>query len=338
MKALKVFEPYRAEIVDVPEPVIAKGEALLRPKALGLCGTDLAIFEGRNPLVTYPRVIGHELAAEVIDVDDPTGRVQVGHRIAVLPMFWCGRCSPCRRGRNNCCVNLQVIGVHRDGAASEEFAMPVDKVHAASRTTDWESLAMVETMTIGYHAVNRAGIAAGEMALVIGTGPVGLGLMQAARLRGARVAAADIKPLAVRLARELGADMAVNNADTDLATFVRDWTSGEGPAVVFEAAGATEMMEACVRLVGQAGRVVIVGYAKGQVTYAPEIFVKKELDILGSRNSQDVFPEVLAHVAAGRIRVREMITHRLPFEQGVEALRFWAEHAQDVCKIVLTFS
>jgi threonine dehydrogenase-like Zn-dependent dehydrogenase len=334
---LRVVKPGRARIEEAPEPTMGRGEAILLPRVLGLCGTDLAIFLGTNPLVTYPRVIGHEVAAQVIAVDDPSGRIKPGDRVAVLPVFPCGHCAACRRGRTNCCVQSETPGVHREGCAAERFAMPVEKLYPAPPQMSWEELALVEPMTIGYHAVRRARVQEGDAVLIIGAGPVGLGALQAARLRGARVAACDIKDLSVGLARRLGAELAVNNARTDLGKAVREWTSGDGPVVVIEAAGAPEMMEASVEWVAQAGRVVIIGYAKEKVQYAPDVFVKKELDFLGSRNSLNVFDEVLQHVAAGRIRVQELVTHRFEFLQGVEALRFWERHTQEVCKILLTF-
>ena len=337
MKALMVFEAGRAQIVDVPEPALGSEGAVLRPKALGLCGTDLAIFLGTNPLVTYPRIIGHEVAAEVVRVDDPSGRVKAGQRVTVLPILPCGRCVACRMGRPNCCVNNRTLGVHRDGCASELFSVPANRVYAAPREMPWEELALVEPMTIGYHAVKRGRVSAGDRVLIIGAGCVGLGAVQAARLSGASVAAADIRDLSVRLARELGAELAVNSAREDLRRAVRDWTSADGPLVVIEAAGSTETVEAAVELVSHAGRVVVVGYAKGAVRFPADSFVVKELDFLGSRNSLNVLQEVLEHVAAGRIRVKPLVTHRFDFSEGVEALKFWVDRRQEVLKIVLTF-
>ena len=338
MKALTVFDVGQAGFQEVAEPgAPGEGEAVLKVKALGFCGSDLATFLGRNPLVSYPRVVGHELAGEVIEADDPAGRIAPGDAVMVDPIFPCGNCIACRRGRYNCCVKSETLGVQRDGGAMPFLRLPVSKLHKPPRPISWEELALVEPMAIGFHAVRRGAVDETDTVCLLGCGAIGLGALQAAKAHGARVLAADIKDASLELAERLGADATVNSAKADLAGALRRFTDGEGATVVLEAVGLPSLIEQTVELVANSGRIVLVGYAKGAVTFDPKVFLTKELDLRGSRNSCRVFPELLDHVAENRIRVRELITHRFPFEEGDRALQYWSTHTDDVIKIVLEF-
>jgi len=336
MKALQIPEPGQARLVDVPEPVPQPGEARLRLRALGLCGSDLSIYAGRMPLVGYPRIIGHELAAEVLDVDGPQDRVAVGDLVTVEPYFPCGTCVACRRGRRNCCRSSQTLGVQRDGCAAEQFCLPVEKLHRPPAALEPAHLALAEPIGVGYHAARRAEVCSDDRVVILGAGPIGLAAMQSAKAFGARTAAVDLKPTALALAATLGADLTVEADADDALEQIAAFTDGDGADVVIEAVGATVTIERAIELASYAGRVVLIGYGAREVTVDPKSLVAKELDVRGSRNSLDDFPAVLEHLCEGTIRVGEMISRTVPLADAPSALADWAAQPEDVVKIVVT--
>jgi len=348
MKALAVSAPGQAAFVDIPEPgPPGLDEALVRVRALGLCGSDLATFLGVNPLVHEPRIIGHEIAAEVVEVGGGESSLRPGDQVVVDPIFPCGKCRACRIGRYNCCVRSETLGVQRDGAACPYLRLPISHLHptcppSARPPTDvpvpaWEEAALVEPMAVGWHAAIRGEVASGDRVCLIGCGPIGLAVLQAAVQHGARVLAVDVKENSRRLALELGADAVADPNAEDVLEAVRRFTRGDMADLTVEAAGVPAMIEKTPELTAHAGRIVWVGYGKGRVTFDPKIFLTRELDVRGSRNSCNVFPEVIKHVREGRLKVRPLITHVFDFQDGPRALAFWRDHRADVVKIVLRF-
>ncbi len=296
---------------DVADPAPVSGHALVRVRRIGVCGTDLHAFAGNQPFFTYPRVLGHELGVEVIDPGDEANDLQPGDRCAVEPYLNCGHCIACRRGKPNCCTQLAVLGVHIDGGMQPLLRVPGRKLHR-SRQLDFDQLALVETLGIGAHAVERARLAADEFVLVIGAGPIGLGVIQFARAAGARVAVMDVSETRRDFCRrQLGVSHTLGPAE-DAAAQLEAIGDGDLPTCVFDATGNAKSMMSAFALPAHGGRIVFVGLFQGDVTFNDPAFHRRELTILASRNATpETFRNVIELVEAGRIDTRPWITHRL---------------------------
>ncbi|MCZ7646017.1 MAG: zinc-binding alcohol dehydrogenase family protein [Planctomycetota bacterium] len=334
MKAVVIQEPRRTGLLSIDPPQPGPGEVLLRVRRVGLCGSDLNTFRGLNPLVRYPRIPGHEIAAtiEALGAGVPA-TWRAGQTVTLNPYTACGACSSCRAGRANACRENQTLGVQRDGALSEFACVPHGKL-LAHAGLGLDELALVEPFSVGFHAAARGRVAAGETVLVLGCGTIGLGAIAACALRGARVLAVDLDPRKRALAAELGAAEGFD-AGAGLEAAVRERTGGHGPAAVIEAVGAPQTYRQAVELAAFAGRVVYIGYAKAEVAYETKHFVAKELDILGSRNALGEFDEVLAAFAARRFDPLKLVTHRVSLDEAGDALRDWANDPNPVTKILV---
>ena len=328
-------------VVDVPEPPApGPGEVLVRPEAVGLCGSDFHYFLGDVGGVAdherYPRIQGHEAAGviEAIGAETPA-TLRVGERVAIWPHTSCGHCYPCRIGRSNACVQLDLIGIHRDGALQERLLLPAAQAFPVGEQ-DAVSAAVVEPMSIAVRAVVRGRVAAGEKAVVFGAGPIGVAVAVAATDRGADVLLID--PIESRLerGRATGAHVLALNPGTDPINAAREWAGGDGPEVVFEATGVAEIAQTCVELVASAGRVVIVGLG---TTLAPlEIgrLAFKEVDVLGTSTcNSDEFAEAIALVARRKDALAGFVTHEFSLEEAPEALAYAIENPQQVMKVVV---
>ena len=335
MNALVITEAGRTRYVERPLPSPAPGEVLLQIKRLGFCGSDLNTFRGGNPLVTYPRIPGHEIGAVIAEVTAGVpGDFQVGMTTTVLPYTTCGECSSCRCGRVNACRNNQTLGVQRDGALTEFLAVPWQKL-VRSETLNLAEHALVEPLSVGFHAVERGRVASNDTVLVFGCGMIGLGAISgAAILAGARAIAVDVDDAKLELAKKAGAAEIINSMKESLHGKLQALTNGDGPGVVVEAVGLPSTFRAAVDEVCFSGRVVYIGYAKEPVSYETKYFVMKELDILGSRNAtRKNFSNVIQVLESGRYPLAETITHCVPFEQAGETLAAWAEDPGSVTKI-----
>lgn len=301
--------PGTLRAVDRATPVPAEGEVLLRVRRVGVCGTDLHIFAGRQPYLSYPRVMGHELSG-IVEEAPRGGRLAAGDRVYVMPYLSCGRCVACRVGRTNCCVHLQVLGVHRDGAFTEYLCVPEQFVHRAVGVT-LDQAAMAEFLAIGAHAVRRAQVHAGQRVLVVGAGPIGMGAMIFSMLRGATVVALDAR--ADRLAfcaQRLGTAGCVRVGDGDVEELAA-LSSDEFFDVVFDATGHAGAMERGFGLVAHAGTYVLVSIVSGDITFNDPEFHKRETTLLGSRNAtSEDFDTVLQAMREGRIPAG-LNTHRM---------------------------
>jgi len=339
MRALVIEAPGRTRPGTVAAPAPAAGEVLVRVRTVGFCGSDLSTFRGANPLVTYPRVPGHEIAGVVEALgDDVPDTVRVGAAVTVVPYTACGACPACRRGRVNTCRDNRTLGVQRDGAMTELIAVPWKKLRAAPLSL--EELALVEPLSVGFHAAARGRVTSSDTVLVFGCGMIGLGAIAAAGLNlGANVIAADIAPAKLALAQKAGARHVINSKDENLHERLAALTNGEGPNVVIEAVGAVETYQAAVTEVAFAGRVVYIGYGKAPVSYETKNFVLKELDILGSRNATDTdFDQVIALLRSGRYPTAETITRSVSWNDAAEALAAWAQNPAAVTKIQVQLS
>lgn len=335
MKCFRIDSPGAFSFVDAPAPAPASGEALLRVRRLGYCGSDLSTFRGANPLVSYPRIPGHEIAAEIVALGSGVpAEVKVGALVTVVPYTACGRCTACRAGR--LCRHNQTLGVQRDGACSEFISVPWQTLLFAPGLS-LEALALVEPLSVGFHAVERGRVSAADTVAVLGAGMIGLGAIAGAAQTGARVIAVDVDDAKLALARRAGASETINSRAESLHERLQALTGGDGPAVVIEAAGAPETFRAAVDEVCFAGRVVYIGYAKAPVTYETKYFVMKELDILGSRGAlRPNFEAVIRLLQSGCYPISETITRTVPLAEAGEALRAWDANPATVTKIHLS--
>ncbi len=329
MKAFVLQEPGRACIQTVLDPVAKPGEMLLQVRMVGFCGSDLNSFRGLNPLVSYPRILGHEVCATVVKGDS---EIATGTDVAVLPYSNCGQCAACRRGRPNACQYNETLGVQRDGALAEYIAVPREKLYRARLTV--KELCLVEPLTVGFHAVARGRVAPEDTVAIFGCGGVGLGAVAAASFRGARTICVDVDDKKLELARMSGGCQIINSAREPLRQRLLELTDGRGPDVVIEAVGTPGTFRAAVEEVAFTGRVVYIGYAKEPVSYETRLFVQKELDVLGSRNAQaEDFRAVIALLEERKFPVDQVVTLIVGLEEAPEALRSWSKNPTRFQKI-----
>jgi 2-desacetyl-2-hydroxyethyl bacteriochlorophyllide A dehydrogenase len=336
MRALVLETPGRLALQDWPEAnQPGAGEALVRVHRVGVCGTDIHAFRGKQPFFEYPRLIGHELGVEVLEVGEGVENIQPGDRCAVEPYLNCGQCIACRRGRGNCCANMRVLGVHVDGGLRERFVVPAHKLHASTSLT-YEQLALVETLGIGAHAVARGQAEAGEWALVIGAGPIGLGVMQFARQAGSKVIALDANPARLEFCRNIwGIEHTVTAGDEALEA-IRALTGGDLPTAVFDATGHPASMAKAFDFVAPSGRLVFVGLFPGDVTFHDPDFHRKEMTLLATRNALPVdFANIIRWTEAGEIDTAPWITHRAVMEEVPGQFEGWTDPANGVLKAVV---
>lgn len=303
-------QPGRLQAVQRPAPTRGDDEVLLRVKRVGVCGTDLHIYAGRQPYLSYPRVMGHELSG-VVESAPPDSGLLAGDMVYVMPYLSCGRCIACRQGKTNCCVAIQVLGVHRDGAFTELLSLPRAFVHKVEGVT-LDQAAMLEFLAIGAHAVRRAELQAGQRVLVTGAGPIGMAALIFARLRGAVVTVLDARADRLRLCTEsLGAAAAVElGADDEAALAAR--TDGEFFDAVFDATGNPQAMARGFRFVAHGGRYVLISVVGADIQFSDPEFHKRETTLLASRNATaEDFETVLAAMRQGEIPVQALATHRM---------------------------
>lgn len=304
-----IFDAPKAMRIDTWEtPRPAAGEVLVAVQATGVCAGDMYIYLGKNPYSNYPIIGGHEIAGVVQEVGSGVSRLHPGTPVVVEPFLGCGKCYPCRVGKPNCCMNLQIIGIHRAGGFAEYVVAPATNVHAVPKGLAPVVASFAEPVAIGLQACRRGAITGGDYVLIIGCGPIGLALIEVARARGARVMATDMLPDRLQTAAELGAEV-IPGGDQLLPT-IMEQTNGEGAPVVIEATGNTRAMEATVDLVAAGGRIVIVGLAsKGAgVTFPALDLTRKEMTVVGSRASTNCFPEALELLANGSITYPRLAT------------------------------
>ena len=336
MKTIVLEEPgrlVRTETEPPGEPGVE--EVLVRVKRVGICGTDLHAFEGKQPFFSYPRILGHELGAEVVAVGPRVEEIRVGDRAAVEPYLSCGQCAACRRGWTNCCDRLELLGVHVDGGMRELLRVPADKLHV-SRCLELDQLALVEMLAIGTHAVQRAGLEAGEAVLVVGAGPIGLAVARFAQLAGAEVLMAEVDAYRMDFCRERFGMEQMVNAREDVPAQVRELLDGELPTAVFEATGNPRAMEASFGYVAQGGRLVLVGFVQADITFHDPEFHRREMTLLSSRNAlgRD-FGRIVGLMEEGQLDARPWLTHRTGYAGVVEQFPDWLDPGQRVVKAVL---
>jgi threonine dehydrogenase-like Zn-dependent dehydrogenase len=338
MKAIVVQEPGKATLTEIPEPSNDFGEALLQVRMIGLCGTDLNTFRGKNPLVTFPRVLGHEVAATIIHAGGGSSNDLVeGTEVTLAPYTACGECASCLRGRPNACRSNQTLGVQRDGALTERIAVPSERLYGANLSL--KELCLVEPLTVGFHAAERGRITSRDIVAVFGCGGVGLGAISASAFHGARVIAIDMDDAKLEIARKAGATDLVHSGKEDLHHWLSKLTDGRGPDCIIEAIGLAQTFRASVEEVAFTGRVVYIGYAKESVAYETSLFVQKELDVMGSRNAlPEDFREVIRMLEEKRFPVDDVISAVVPIEETPDILRRWSDNPAAFTKIMVRVS
>ena len=338
MKAIQISEPSVMKVIDMPEPQMGDDEVLLKIKYVGFCGSDLNTYRGGNPMVKMPVVPGHEVGAEIVSIGKnvPEG-LTPGMTVTINPYTNCGKCASCRNDRVNACEHNETLGVQRWGAMREYLTLPWQKVIPVGSLSARTS-ALVEPMSVGFHAVNRAQVSDIDVVMVIGCGMVGLGAVVRAALRGAIVIAADIDDEKLALAKQLGATYAVNTINDDVHARLQEMTGGFGPDVVIEAVGSPVTYQMAVNEVAFTGRVVCIGYAKSEVSLQTKYFVQKELDIRGSRNAQPSdFRAVIHYLERGTCPVDKLISGDVAPEGAAEAMQEWAAAPGKVFRILVHF-
>lgn len=326
MKTLQIVQPGVIRLTDTPEPAPGPGEIKVKIHFAGFCGSDLNTFRGANAMVSYPRIPGHEIGAsiEALGSDVPDS-FKPGQIVTLNPYTSCGKCASCRRGRPNACENNETLGVQRDGAMKEFICVPWQKVIPCGEVP-LKYTALIEPMSVGFHAANRGRITKDDVVMVIGCGMVGLGALVSAVQRGATVIAADIDPVKLELARKLGAAYAYNSAT--------EWEGLPDPDVVVEAVGSVPTYRMAVERVAFTGRIVCIGYAKTDVSLPTSLFVKKELDIMGSRNATpEDFSDVISYLSSG-VDADAFVSDIIDPKDAQDAMEKWNANPGKVFRIL----
>ena len=337
MNAIRLEEPGRLVAAQLATPESPQtDEALVRVHRIGICGTDIHAFAGKQPFFTYPRILGHELGVEVLATGDDVKNVKPGDHCAVEPYLNCGKCIACRRGKPNCCTALQVLGVHADGGMREQFIVPAHKLHASAKLT-MEQLALVETLGIGCHAVERAQVGSGEFALVIGAGPIGLSVIQFAIEAGAQVIVLDINAARLEFCRkQLHVPHLINALQENVLDALKRITNGDLSTLVFDATGNPKSMASAFEYPAHGGRMIFVGLFQGDVTFNDPNFHRRELTLLASRNARrEDFTRIISLIEAGRIDTTPWITHRAPFAKVLDEFPSWTRPETGVIKAMI---
>lgn len=336
MQSIVCLEPGQIAYREAQKPSLTPGNALVRIRRIGVCGTDLHAFEGTQPFFEYPRILGHELSGELVDADGANDFFP-GEAITIIPYFNCGACVACRAGKTNCCVRLRVSGVHMDGGMVEYLSVPsYSLVH--NEGLDYDQLALAEPLAIGAHGVRRAGVQRGEVVLVVGAGPIGLGTMAFAQLAGATVIALDINEERLTYCRtQLGIPHTINARSEEVAGQLAALTGGDMPTVVMDATGNLRAINTAFSYMAHGGRYVLVGLQKGDISVSHPEFHKREATLMSSRNATRAdFEHVIASLKNGLIDPATFITHRIGFDQVRDSsFTDWLNPANGVIKAMV---
>lgn len=339
MKAVLVDKPFEVRLAEVPKPTIQNpDEVLIRVKYGSICGSDVGIYRGTNSLATYPRLIGHEYGGIIEEVGPGVKNLKVGDCVAVDPVRACGHCYACTHGHHNVCKDVEVTGVHRDGGFAEYVVAPEYASYKIDTSkVPLDVISLVEPYSIGVQVNHRARVGAGDRVLVMGSGPIGLCVMQVAKSRGALVMMTDLLDSRLERAKALGADVVVNAKETDVEQAALEFSGGEGMPVIVDSVCIPSSFEQAIRMACPAGRVVTLGLVDKPSAIASVQLVKKELDVMGSRLSNYRFPEVIQGFENGSLTPAGIISSRYAFTDAEAAIKRAVEHPELECKIVLSF-
>jgi 2-desacetyl-2-hydroxyethyl bacteriochlorophyllide A dehydrogenase len=336
MKALVCTTPRQFDYINTEMPVAAEGETLLKIERIGICGTDLHAFEGTQPYFNYPRILGHELAATIVQTK--AVGFTAGDKVTMIPYMHCGNCIACKSGKNNCCVNMCVFGVHIDGGMREFVAVP-DHALIKSEGLSLDELALIEPLSIGAHAVKRAAVTKGEFVLIIGAGPIGLGIAQFAKIAGAQVIVVDVNDDRLQFCTtNVGIEHAINPFKQDVMEGLKQITSNNMPTVVIDATGNLDAINSAFQYLAHGGRYVLVGLQKGDISFSHPEFHKREATLMSSRNA-DVsdFMHVMDCIKQGLVNPINYITHRVAFDEVTNHFESCLDPNNKVVKAIVEF-
>ena len=315
MRSLICKQPFQFEYAEIDEPELKPGHAIIKIKRIGICGTDLHAFEGTQPYFSYPRILGHELSGDLIDLDN-AGDFVTGDVVTIIPYFNCGNCIACRNGKPNCCVNIRVSGVHVDGGMAEYLSVPSYSLVKGGGLS-YDELALIEPFAIGAHGIHRADVKGGEFVLVIGAGPIGLGTMEFARIAGGDVIAMDVNEKRLQFCSEkLNIEHTINAASGNVTKQLQEITNGDMPTVVIDATGNLKAINSAFQYLAHGARYILIGLQKEEIRFSHPEFHKREASLMSSRNAtRKDFDFVINSVKKGLINPLSYITHHLRFQE-----------------------
>jgi len=336
MKTLICKEPGNLIYADLAIPEPANGNTLLRVRRIGICGTDLHAFGGTQPYFNYPRVLGHELAAEVVT---PGGDFKPGDIVTLIPYLNCQTCLACRTGKPNCCANIKVLGVHTDGGMAEYIEVPT-RLLLPAQGLSLDELALVEPLAIGAHGIRRAGVQKDEFVLVVGAGPIGLGAMEFARIAGGKVIALDINDQRLNFCKEkLKVDHTINAITDDVVARLQEITGGDMPTVIIDATGSQKAINNAFQYMAHGARFVLIGLQKGDISFSHPEFHKREATLMSSRNAtREDFDHVLSSMKNNLVDPANYITHRVKFNEVAHDFPTWSDPVNGVIKVMVEVS
>ena len=335
MKVLTCTTPGTFQYSIGEKPQCSKGNAIIKIKRIGICGTDYHAFEGTQPFFSYPRVLGHELAGELVEFDNAPG-FEVGEAVSFIPYFNCGTCIACRNGKPNCCTQMQVCGVHVHGGMAEYLSVPsYSLLHGEGLSYD--ELALVEPLAIGAHGVRRADVQPGEFVLVIGAGPIGLGTMEFARIAGGKVIALDINESRLEFCKDkLKVEHAVDASSTDVTEQLMEITNGDMPTVIIDATGSLKAINNAFQYMAHGARYVLIGLQRGDLSFNHPEFHKREGTLMSSRNAiREDFEHVITSMKKEKVNPTTYITHRVLFDDVKDEFEHWLDPANGVIKAMV---
>jgi len=337
MQTITLDSPGNFSISQTEIPKRPPDSALVRIYRVGICGTDLHAFRGRQPFLSYPRILGHELGVQIMEIDANDQDLHAGDICAIEPYLNCGRCISCRRGKTNCCTTLQTLGVHTDGGMREFITIPVNKLHK-SDLLSLDQLALVETLGIGAHAVDRANFNPGEFILVIGAGPIGLTVTQFAQIAGGRIIVMDINENRLDFCQQaFEVEFTVNGRENPFDQ-LKAITSNEMPTVVFDATGNVKSMENAFSYVASGGKLIFVGLVQDNITFHDPEFHRKEITLFSTRNSTgNDFKRIITLMEQNKIDTNPWITHRANSDELIEAFPTWLNPDSGTIKAMVSF-
>lgn len=334
MKAIKYREPRCVECIDIPMPERKKGEALIRVKSAGICGSDIGAFRGTNPLVSYPRIIGHEVAGEILEISPDNKRgLKAGDRVILDPYLYCQNCYPCSIGRTNCCTDLKVLGVHIEGGMAEYVTHPEDMLWKLPENMPWELAPLAEPLTIALHGIHRGELKKGETVVIIGAGPIGILAAMAAMAYEAEPVMVDLVEERLELARELGVKYTINSAHENAEQKIMEFTGGTKAQLVMECSGANSAVRSALDYVSNAGRITLTGWPKKETPLPTDQITAKEVDIRGARTSANEFQEAIALIAAGKVDAGKILTCTAAIEQAPDMICAIEKNPGDYMKV-----
>ncbi|MCB2358591.1 zinc-binding alcohol dehydrogenase family protein [Clostridium estertheticum] len=338
MKAVMIRKPYDLQIIEMDKPVITEdNNVLIKMKAAGICGSDVGIYHGQNAAATYPRVIGHEMVGEVIDIGNNCTKIKVGNRVIIDQVVNCGECYACKHGRGNVCANLKVRGVHIHGGYREYIAVPECDVYILPDDLSYEDAVMIEPATIAVQSCSRAELCKEDTLLILGCGALGSSILKIAKLSGATIIAVDVVDEKIERAKQNGATYGINLLKEDVVARAKELTGGYGPTVSIDAACTKDSLATLLELTGNAGRVITMGFSIDPTVVTQFKITSKELDVRGSRLQNKKFQEVLNLVKEGNLDLKNSISHTFNYLDAQKAFDFVDSKDPSIRKIVLTF-